>query len=69
MPHIAGATIRREKPNVNVVTLLRRPRVRSAIYILDAELTEAPPSSQKKMQLRSDGVRDLRLSDLMDIYA
>ena len=28
-PHIAGVTLRREKPNVNGVSVLRRPGVRS----------------------------------------
>ena len=28
-PHIAGVTVRREKPNVNGVSVLRRPGVRS----------------------------------------
>ena len=72
--HIAGVTLRREKPNINGVTVRRRAYVREFAYLANLHTRcgirrKRHLAASVNMQLRYDGVTQLRQSDLREIYA
>ena len=74
-PSYRGVPLRRKKPNVNDVkkcagrTYVSELAYLPNLHIQRVNIRKRHLASSVNMQLRYDGVRDLRLSDLREIYA